>query len=424
MDRATNGGDAVEFPKIISVDDHIIEPPDLWTRLPKAMAELGPQCQREMGAFAHAGSSGFSQGTWVADPDLPGARWADVWRYEDMVLPLYRAMGNAGFTDEDPSLAITYDDLLPATYQRDARLKMMADNHTDVSICFPSIPRFCGQTFSERKDKDVALAALQVYNDWIIDEWCAVATSANDPVRLIPLTLIPLWDADLAAGEVHRCAAKGSHAIAFSESPPMLGLPSIYSNYWDPLFVACEETDTVINMHVGSSSKVTTTAPDQPMETLLLLLFMNSQMALTDWLYSGTLERFPKLRVSLPESHAGWIPFAVQRMDNTWLQANEKFQMKSMSRRATDLPSKALAGRVFACLFDDIEGLLNRDKVGIDQLLFETDFPHLDSTYPHSRATAEKICSAAGLNTEETYKLMRGNAITAFGLDQYFGIAT
>jgi Tat protein secretion system quality control protein TatD with DNase activity len=79
---------------------------------------------------------------------------------------------------------------------------------------------------------------------------------------------------------------------------------------------------------------------------------------------------------------------------------------------------------VFACLFDDIEGLLNRDKVGIDQLLFETDFPHLDSTYPHSRATAEKICSAAGLNTEETYKLMRGNAITAFGLDQYFGIAT
>jgi hypothetical protein len=98
--------------------------------------------------------------------------------------------------------------------------------------------------------------------------------------------------------------------------------------------------------------------------------------------------------------------------------------MKSMSRRATDLPSKALAGRVFACLFDDIEGPLNRDKVGIDQLLFETDFPHLDSTYPHSRADGGEDLLGGRLNTEETYKLMRGNAITAFGLDQYFGIAT
>jgi predicted TIM-barrel fold metal-dependent hydrolase len=134
--------------------------------------------------------------------------------------------------------------VLPGCYDRSARLADMAANHTDVSLCFPTVPRFCGQIFMERQDKKVGLECVRAFNDWMIEDWCGDTTKAE---RLIPLTLIPLWDPELAAAEVRRCAAKGSHAIAFSECPPYLGLPSIYSGAWDPLFAACQESDTVIN---------------------------------------------------------------------------------------------------------------------------------------------------------------------------------
>jgi predicted TIM-barrel fold metal-dependent hydrolase len=202
----------------------------------------------------------------------------------------------------------------------------------------------------------------------------------------------------------------------------MLGLPSIYSGAWDPLFEACQETDTVINMHIGSSSKLVVTAPDAPVDTIMCLSYVNALLAVTDWLYTGTLERFPDLRIALSESQAGWVPFAVQRADTTWVKANEKFHLKTDARKARNLPSEVIPGRVFFCIFDDLEGLRNRDKIGFDQLLFETDYPHTDSTWPDSRKVAEELCHAAGLTDAERYQFLRGNAIKAYKLDQYFGI--
>ncbi len=148
------------------------------------------------------------------------------------------------------------------SYDQAARIAAMDANHTEASLCFPSFPRFCGQTFLEREDKELAKLCVEAYNDWMIDEWCA----GDGRRRLIPCTLIPLWDPELAASEVRRCAAKGSFAVAFSENPVPLGLPSIYGPHWDPFFAACNETGTVINMHIGSSSAMARTAPDSPLE--------------------------------------------------------------------------------------------------------------------------------------------------------------
>src|SRR5262249_15194033 len=147
------------------------------------------------------------------------------------------------------------------------------ENNVEVSVCFPNVlPRFCGQTFAEAKDKELALLCVQAYNDWNIDEWCGGAGRG----RLIPLTLVPLWDVDLAVAEVHRTAAKGSHAITFPEDPLPLGLPGIYSGYWDPFFAACVETDTVVNMHIGSSSRMTRHSPDAPQIVWSTLMFENT----------------------------------------------------------------------------------------------------------------------------------------------------
>ncbi len=398
------------LPRLISVDDHVLEPPDLWwSRLPKNLRDRGPRVQRERGVIPDA-----LQGRWTVDDR---GQWADVWYYDDMVRPLQRGLAQSGFEGEDNTRPVTFEEVLPGAYDRDARLTVMDRNHTDASVCFPSISRFCGQMFLGKQDKDLALLCLQVYNDWMIDEWCG----SQRPARLVPMTLIPLWDTALAAAEVRRCATKGAHAMSFPECPPALGLPSIFSNYWDSLFVACEETDTVLNLHVGSAATMTS-APDAPLDEAICFFFLNSQVAFTDWLYSGVLEDFPQLRVVLSEGQVGWIPFVTQRIDNTWKKAVGR--EISTGRRARTVPSSSRPGRVFGAIFDDLVGLQNRDAIGLEHILIETDFPHQDSSYPHSAEVIEQLVTQAGLDDAEVRQVARGNAITVYGLDRYFGITS
>ncbi len=396
------------LPLFISVDDHVVEPPDLWwSRLPKRVRERGPHVRRERGIIVES-----LRGRWSLTED---GQWADVWYYDDLVRPFQRGSAQSGYEEDDHTRPVTFDDVLPGTYQREARLVEMAGNHTEVSICFPTVSRFCGQMFLERADKEIALLCLQVYNDWMIEEWCG----SERPARLVPMTLIPLWDSELAAAEVRRCAAKGSHAITFPECPPAIGLPSIFSKYWDPFFVACEETDTVLNLHVGSAATMTT-APDAPLDEAICFFFINSQLAFTDWLYSGVLEEFPGLRIVLSEGQVGWMPFLLQRIDNTWTKVTRRNFWTG--RRAKQLPSASMPGRVFGAIFDDVQGLIDRSVLGMEHIMIETDFPHSDSTYPHSEELVARMVATAGLSEPEVNQLVRQNAIRVYGLDKYFGI--
>ena len=114
---------------------------------------------------------------------------------------------------------------------------------------------------------------LKIYNDWIIDDWGGGAGRG----KLIPLTLVPLWDPVLAAEEVRRCASKGSYAIAFSENPSKLGCATMYSGEWDVLWDACQEADVTVSMHIGSSSSMPTTSPDAPLATSMSLYAQNAR---------------------------------------------------------------------------------------------------------------------------------------------------
>jgi predicted TIM-barrel fold metal-dependent hydrolase len=296
----------------------------------------------------------------------------------------------------------------------------MTANHVDASICFPNtLPRFCGQTFYEqgikREDGDPELAQLcvEAYNDWMIDEWCAGAGKG----RLIPLTIIPLWDPELAADEIHRCANKGSYAVAFSENPYPLGLPSIHSGKWDPFFAACQDTETVVCMHIGSSSRMPATSPDAPFIVSSTLTFQNAMGSMLDFIFSGTLDRFPTLKIAYSEGQVGWMPYVLERADKLWAERSDNSFGTSLPKK----PSEYIPGRVYGCIFDDETGLRNREAVGMEQICFETDFPHADSTFPHSKKVATEICANAGLTETEIYQFLRGNAINAFGLER-FGI--
>lgn len=395
------------IPRIISVDDHVVEPPDLWSsRLPAALRERGPRIVRERGKFG--GPLGL---TWNRDAD---GEWGDIWYYDDLVSPFSRLSAAVGLGDLAFGVT-TFDEIRPGCWKQKERLQDMDANHMEASICFPNtLPRFCGQTFMERQDKELSLLCVRAYNDWIIDEWCA----GEGRGRLIPLSIIPLWDVNLAVEEIHRTAAKGCHAVTFSENPHPLGLPSVHSGYWDPFYRACEETETVVCLHIGSSSKMPQTTPDAPFIVSSTLTFQNAMGSLIDYVFSGILERFPRLRIAYSEGQVGWMPYVMERMDKLW---HERVA-NSFGSSLKNPPTSYLGDRILGCIFDDETGLANRDRIGMQRISFECDYPHADSTFPHTEKVATEICAKAGLNEAETYALLRGNAIRLFQLER-FGIS-
>ena len=396
----------VALPKIISVDDHVIEPPHLFKQwLPPRYRERGPSVIRKPLASVTLQGGAFEVKT--NDEGTP----TDWWQFEDTLMPLKRTIAWAGqdFTQEAVLTGVIYEDMRPGFYDPKARLADMDRNWTESSLCFPTFPRFCGQTFYEAKDRELGLACVIAYNDWMVEEWCG-----DSDGRLIPLCLIPLWDAELAAQEVRRNAARGVRAVAFSETPAHLGLPSIHDpgRFWDPFFNACAETGTAICMHIGSSSRIPTTSVDAPPATLLSIVSTNAMGSLADWLFSGNLVRFPRLKIAFSESQIGWIPFLLERCDNIWSRLRS---WGDDPERIPEPPSSYYYRQVFGCFFDDHTGLEMIDRVGENNIMFETDYPHSDGTWPNSRESIEKLVSRLSAST--THKILRGNAIKLLSLN-------
>jgi predicted TIM-barrel fold metal-dependent hydrolase len=400
----------LDLPGIISVDDHVIEPPDLWTaRLPEKLRDRGPKTERVRLA------RGPDRRMIEVDASADEGQWTDRWVYDGKVLgPIPTGMMQVHNLRDVHYVSIcTYEEMPPGVWQQEARLADMDLNNCESSLVFPTVPRFCGQIFLEADDKDLALACVQTYNDWMLDEWCAGAGAR----RLLPMTLIPLWDPVMAAAEVRRCAAKGTVSIAFSECPPWLGLPSVFGTHWDPLWDACEETATVVNMHIGSSSRFgEPRGSDVPPFVGKSMSFQNALLAMGDWLASGKLEKFKTLRICMSEGQVGWMPFVAGRFDNEW-ELKDLWE-KDLHERVPRLPSSYIQGRIYGCIFDDLIGLKLRDEIGMSQIMWENDYPHGDTSFPNSKQMAEKLIAAAGLNERETYQLLRGNAIECYGLDR------
>ncbi len=394
--------DPEQVPKIVSVDDHVIEPADVWTsRLPSKYSEVWPRTMQERGHMNFVG------GVFSYEPSDDG-ELCDWWLYEDLKVPQTRLSAAAGFDRDDVKVVgITYEEMRKGCWDPVARLEDMDANWTEAQMCFPSFPRFCGQTFMEAKDKELSDLCVKAYNDWMVEEWCGGSDG-----RLIPLTIVQLWDADLAAAEVMRNAARGVKAVCFSEIPPYLGLPSIHTDYWEPLFRACAETNTVINMHIGSSSKMPSTSTDAPAAVGSTLTFGNAMSSMTDWLFSGWLERFPTLKIAYSEGQIGWIPYILERADKVW---HDNRAWGGFGEKVPEPPSTYYYRQMYGCFFDDEYGLDNLEKVGVSNVCFETDYPHSDSTWPNSRETAIKLMGH--LPPDVLRKLMRGNAIEMLGLD-------
>jgi predicted TIM-barrel fold metal-dependent hydrolase len=390
-----------EFPNwMISVDDHVLEPGHLWQeRVPAKLRDRAPR---------------------LIDTDE-----GTVWEFDGQRLPT-SVLAAAVKLDGDVSPnALDYRDLSPGCYEPKARVADMDRNHVLSSLCFPSLPRFCGQLFALHDDQELGLACLRAYNDWMLEEWCGTV-----PGRLMPLILIPLRDPRLAVEEIERCAALGASAIAFSENPAKLGLPSIHdaNYYWDPVFDAAAQANLPLCQHMGSSSALPQTSADAPYIVTFSLGPTSAMFCLNDWLFSGQFVRHPDLKVCLSEGGIGWIPYILQRAswvldrNRAWVEGDVELdssaawvddQAKGAKAESFDVPlDQIFRDHVYGCFIDDVQGVRNLDAIGYDNVMIETDYPHVDSTFPISWDMARE--GLAGISEENVYKIVQGNARKVF----------
>ena len=384
---------------MVSVDDHVLEPPGVWQdRVPARYRDIAPRIvQTDNGEF---------------------------WAYENRLVATAGLAACAGkprdafFTPN----AISYADMLPGCYDVAARVEDMDTGGILASLCFPSFPRFCGQIFHEAKDKELALLCVQAYNDWMIDEWCAAA-----PGRFIPLIIVPLWDPPEIAREIERCAAKGVTAVAFSENPEPLGLPTIHDlgRYWDPLLRAAEETQMVVCMHVGSSSTLPAICHDAPPLANISFGTIRTAGTMLSWIFGDAFERFPKLKIALSEGNVGWIAYFLERAEQCldkqrhWLSRgvplhgyNNSYDAGTAANVDTIDIRGVFRDHIFGCFLQDRSGMQVLDLIGEDNVMCESDYPHADTTWPHSVKVARECMH--GLSDATQLKLLRKNAERLF----------
>lgn len=391
--------------KIVSVDDHLVEPPDLWTsRLPNHCLEEGPRVERmpalAVPVFTDEGTERDVLNVGPGDAHV----WCDVWCFEGARYPLHRNAASKAFAPEDVlSLPTTYDEIGSGCYEWSPRLDDMDLAGVEASLTFPNLfVSFCGQRFINAKDKNLALKCVQAYNDFLFEEW-----SEPSGGRLVGSIILPLWDVEASIAELERNVDRDCRSICFSEIPARLGLPSMYAQNWNALFAACEEAEVVVSVHVGSSSSVPTT-PGAPASVAPINFFGNTSLSLTNWLMSGTLARFPDLKVAFSEGQAGWAPYLISRLDAEW------HGRKANRHHITELaePPSSYMHNVYFCIFDDEIALQHLDILGENNVCFETDYPHPDGTFPHSREVALRNTSM--LERDQQVNILRSNAIDLY----------
>jgi predicted TIM-barrel fold metal-dependent hydrolase len=370
---------------LVSVDDHVVEPRHLFEgRMPAKFQDRAPR---------------------IVEKDDGTEAW--VWEgMEAGYIGLNAVSGRP--KDEYGTEPTRFDEMRPGCYDIHERVRDMNVAGVLASMNFPSFPQFCGQFFLQAEDKDVALATVRAYNDWHVDEWCGTY-----PGRMIPLALSPFWDAQLMADEVRRMAAKGCHAVAFSENPAALGLPSFHSDHWDPFWQTCSDEGTVVCLHIGSSSKVPMTALDAPFDVLITLTPLNTVMCAGDLLFSPVLRKFPDLVVALSEGGIGWIPYFLERVDRVYDNHHEWTHQDFGDKR----PSEVFRERIVTCFIHDTFGVESREHLNLDLLTWECDYPHSDSSWPTAPESIAEYGDA--LSERELAKITHENAMRIFSFDPF-----
>jgi predicted TIM-barrel fold metal-dependent hydrolase len=371
---------------LVSVDDHVVEPPDVFEHVPAKYKDIAPRLEK------------MPDGT-------------DRWKFLDFDIPNVGLNAVTGRPPEEYGMDPTsFDELRPGTYNAQQRVLDMSANGLLGSLNFPSLPGFAGRLFAALDDKDAALALCRTYNDWHIDAWCGAA-----PDRFIPLAIPPIWSPDALADEVRRVATKGCHAVTFPENPVPLGLPSLHTDHWDPFWKACNDEGTIVNMHIGSSSKLAITALDAPVDVMITLQPMNIVQAAADLIFSPVIKKFPDVTFALSEGGIGWIPYFLERLDHTYTT----HKAWTFADFGDKLPSQVFLERVILCYIEDDFGTRHAREIGTGRICIETDYPHSDAIWPNAPERLMQGFAATDLTDHEIDEMTHLNAMRFFRFDPF-----
>jgi len=311
--------------------------------------------------------------------------------------------------DSDIHDPVTFSEMRRSAWDIHSRVADMDIDGVYASVCFPSfVAGFGGvrlQTTSA--DLDLSLALVRAWNDWHLEEWVG-----SYPERMIPCQLPWLHDPVLGAREIEKNAERGFKAVTFPESPHQAGFPSIHSGYWDPLVESCAETDTTICIHTGSAGKLPEGEPDGPPAVRSALFGAGySLMTTVDWLYSKYPATLPSLKIVITEGGVGWVPSLLDRLDHDFRQPGNR--LKGWAHDELK-PSDVLKRAFWFCLLDEPSALMQRDRIGVDNILYETDFPHEDTSWPNTQRLLSEHFRGRQIGPYDVDRITWSNASTVF----------
>lgn len=342
---------------IISVDDHLVEPPDMFEgRLPAHLQDRAPKV-------------------------VTNERGHEVWEFEGQTFTQVGMNAVAGRTKSMKNLEPTkFSDMRAGCWDIHERIRDMDLNGVWASVNFPSmITGFCGRVFAQAQDPELGWATTQAWNDWLHDEWWSPY-----PERIVPLGITYLSDPEKGAAEIRRNAERGFTAVTLPERPHRIGLPSLFTGFWDPIIQACADTDTVIALHVGSSGGYESPEGAPSLQLGATLFGQLSLAACAEWLWSGYAVKHPNLKIAMSEGGIGWVAMLLDRLDNI-------VDRSGYGLGWDDRPADVLKRNFWFCTLDDPSTIVTRHRIGVENILFETDYPHGDGTWPDTQDLVEEV---------------------------------
>jgi predicted TIM-barrel fold metal-dependent hydrolase len=385
----------VDDVRVIDADTHYTEPPELWTsRAPARYKDRVLHIEDRDGVP-----------TWVVDGVEVGfARGGGVVDHEGGKIPFVESMEKG------------LDWVHPGAWDPKIRLQVMDECGIHAQVMFPSIVGLGGHTLNTAvTDEALRMLCVEIYNDAMAE------LQAESNVRLVPMPVMPAWDVDRCVRETERCAELGLRGINMTSDPQELGSPDLAHRAWDPLWEACAALNMPVHFHIGSSNmamdfygKYFWPSQDEYVKPAVggAMLFINNARVVINTVFAGIFDRHPKLEMVSVESGVGWVPFILEAMDYE-LWENAPDQAKALAR----MPSEYFQDHWYATFWfeqnqGDVQGLI--DKVGENNVLFETDFPHPTCLYPSPlESVADKMNT---LRPETRRKVMGENAARLYRL--------
>ena len=362
--------------KCISADSHVIEPPDLWTNyIEPKFKDRAPHCEREDGK--------------------------DIFKCDGVDLIQVGALSGAGRSIEKLQSKGSYEeDVPPGSYDPKPRVDEMAIDGVEAEVLYPSV----ALRMYALPDSEYQLACFQAYNKWMAD-FCK-----QYPDNFRGIGLVPIDDIETAVGEVKHCAKLGLAGVSIAL---IADENRTYDNpMYEPLWIAAEEHDLPISLHILTERRQKPVAKGVDSIAAQITVVSAIQDALARLIFSGVLRNHPNLKIVSAENDIGWAAYFCERADYLFdrRRAFHKFAIPQDT-----LPSEYFKRQCYLTFMRDRSGILARSVTGVDNLMWSSDYPHQDSTWPDSQAMIQRL--VGDIPEDEAHKIIAGNVAQLYNFN-------